>query len=311
MLDGTWDAELIPGEELRPAGLLGFLNDPFGGEPLDASYYQTEQAEAALVVPFNGQEVIVVHSTGPGHGIWELRIDGEVVDEINAYSDTLRYNESVTLSAEEPGAHRLEIVNTGEADPAASGTLISVSEVTVLPPARAEGFGVILPLLGVLIGVNLFSLLLAFVLGRPLFGRLVERIDTKNGIILALTVYAVVAVWGFFLDSTIEFWFIAWMIAMVQGGSQALSRSLYAAMSPASKSGEFFGLFSIMEKFASLFGPLVFAAAGFLLGNSRWGVLSLILFFLIGIVLLLGVNVEEGKRVAREEDRRIMGGSAP
>ena len=72
--------------------------------------------------------------------------------------------------------------------------------------------------------------------------------DTRRSIILALVVYAVIAIWGFFLDSVIEFWFLAWMVAIVQGGSQALSRSLYASMSPAAKSGEFFGLYGVMEK---------------------------------------------------------------
>ena len=72
---------------------------------------------------------------------------------------------------------------------------------------------------------------------------------------LALVVYAVIATWGFFLDAVIEFWFLAWMVAVVQGGSQALSRSLYADMSPASMSGEFFGFFSIMSKFSAIIGP--------------------------------------------------------
>ena len=62
---------------------------------------------------------------------------------------------------------------------------------------------------------------------------------------------------------------IAWMVAVVQGGSQALSRSLYAAMSPASMSGEFFGFFSIMSKFSAIVGPLIFAGAVIAFGNSR------------------------------------------
>jgi UMF1 family MFS transporter len=109
-------------------------------------------------------------------------------------------------------------------------------------------------------------------------------------------------VWGFFLNSVIEFWFLAWMVAMVQGGSQALSRSLYASMSPAAKSGEFFGLFGIMEKFSAIIGPLIFSAAVTTFGNSRPAVLSLIAFFIVGGLLLTFVDVEEGRRVARAED---------
>ena len=99
-------------------------------------------------------------------------------------------------------------------------------------------------------------------MGSRLFAGLAETLDTRRSIILALIVYAVIAVWGFFLDSVIEFWFLAWMVAIVQGGSQALSRSLYASMSPAAKSGEFFGLFGIMEKFSAIIGPLLFARRG-------------------------------------------------
>jgi UMF1 family MFS transporter len=96
------------------------------------------------------------------------------------------------------------------------------------------------------------------------------------------------------------------MVAIVQGGSQALSRSLYAAMSPSTKSGEFFGLFGVMEKFSAIFGPLLFAAAGTLLGSSRPAILSLILFFIIGGLLLTRVNVQEGIRIADEEDSQLL-----
>jgi UMF1 family MFS transporter len=96
------------------------------------------------------------------------------------------------------------------------------------------------------------------------------------------------------------------MVAIVQGGSQALSRSLYAALSPASKSGEFFGLFGVMEKFSAMIGPLFFAAAGSLFGSSRPAVVSLIVFFLIGGIILISVNVQEGKRVAIAEDKATL-----
>jgi len=79
---------------------------------------------------------------------------------------------------------------------------------------------------------------------------------------------------GFFLNSVIEFWFLAWMVSVVQGGSQALSRSMFSSMSPASKSGEFFGLFGVMEKFSAIIGPLVFALAAANFGSSRPAVLS-------------------------------------
>jgi UMF1 family MFS transporter len=130
--------------------------------------------------------------------------------------------------------------------------------------------------------------------------------DTKRSILLSLTVYAVIAIWGYFLNSVIEFWFLAWMVAIVQGGSQALSRSLYASMSPAAKSGEFFGMFGIMQKFSAILGPLFFAAAVATFGSSRPAILSIIAFFMLGGYLLTRVNVEEGRRVAQKEDAAFL-----
>jgi UMF1 family MFS transporter len=74
-------------------------------------------------------------------------------------------------------------------------------------------------------------------------------------------------------------------------------------MSPASKSGEFFGLFGVMEKFSAVIGPLIFASAGVLMGSSRPAVLSIVIFFIIGGFLLTRVNVDEGVSVAKEEDK--------
>ena len=117
-------------------------------------------------------------------------------------------------------------------------------------------------------------------------------------------VYCIVACWGFVLNATLEFWMLALLVASAQGGSQALSRSLYASLCPSAKSGEFFGFYSIMEKFASIIGPLIFAFAGIALGSSRPAILSLILLFLLGGYLLSRVDIAEGQRVAREEDAK-------
>ncbi|MCP4429335.1 MAG: MFS transporter, partial [Chloroflexi bacterium] len=114
--------------------------------------------------------------------------------------------------------------------------------------------------------------------------------------------------WGFFLNAVVEFWFLAWMVAVVQGGSQALSRSLYASMSPPSMSGEFFGLFSIMSKFASFVSPIFFIISVALFDSSRPGILSIIILFIIGGYLLSQVNVDEGRRVAQEKELELTAG---
>jgi MFS family permease len=224
---------------------------------------------------------------------------------IDAYHPTVRYDVSQTFQAEAPGEHVLSVVNSDQRNPASQGNLMTLSQVEVLPGLRQSNQGVII---GLIIALELVGLALSFLFGKALFSGLAQKLDTQRSILLALVVYGVVAIWGFFLNSVVEFWFLAWMVAVVQGGSQALSRSLYAAMSPASKSGEFFGLFGIMEKFSAIIGPLFFAAAGVIFGSSRPAVLSLIMFFILGGYLLTRVNVAEGKRVAQAEDAELLRG---
>lgn len=183
--------------------------------------------------------------------------------------------------------------------------LVGILGARLLP---GLGLGQILGLIGV---IEAAGILFALLLGRALFTGLVATFDTRRSIILALIIYTVIAVWGYFLQSVVEFWLLAWMVAVVQGGSQALSRSLYATLSPATKSGEFFGLFGVMEKFSAILGPLLFAGAATLFGSSRPAILSLVLFFAIGIVLLRTVDIEEGVRVAREEDAIVGHSSEP
>jgi len=222
---------------------------------------------------------------------------------IDAYSPIPHYDVSQSFQVEIVDRHVLSLVNTGQANPASQGTLIAVEKIEVLPKARQSNLGVVI---GIIVALEAVGLLLSFLLGRSLFSGVVNRLDTKNSLIFALVIYSVVAVWGFFLDSVLEFWLLAWMVAIVQGGSQALSRSLYAVMSPAIKSGEFFGLFGIMEKFSSIIGPALFAAAGVLFGSSRPAILSLILLFILGGYLLTRVDIEEGKRVAQAEDAELV-----
>jgi len=180
--------------------------------------------------------------------------------------------------------------------------MLSVAEVKVLPPLRRSNLGLVI---GMIFALEVICLLLALLLGKVLFSRLADKMDTKRSLLLALLVYSVIAVWGFFLDSVIEFWCLAWLVACVQGGSQALTRSLFSTLVPAPKSGEFFGLFGIMEKAATFIGPLLFAAAGAIFGSSRPAVLSLIVFFIVGMILLLRVDVETGRLIARAEESEL------
>jgi MFS transporter, UMF1 family len=160
---------------------------------------------------------------------------------------------------------------------------------------------------GTEIGIGQSALITAILLvqfvGIPcsfLFGAMAGRIGAKRALFLGLLAYTVISILGYYMTNATHFFILAALVGMVQGGTQALSRSLFASMIPRHKSGEFFGFFSIFEKFAGIFGPLIFAATIGLTGSSRNAILSVIGFFAVGAVLLALVDVKEGQRVARE-----------
>ena len=153
------------------------------------------------------------------------------------------------------------------------------------------------------------ALLLVQFVGIPAtfaFGALAARIGAKRGVYLALVVYTGIAVLGYFMREAWQFWVLACAVAMVQGGSQALSRSIFATIVPKGKSSEFFGFYSISGKFGNIVGPLVFARVSQLAGSSRLSILSLIVFFVGGMILLSRVDIEEGRRAAQAEDAALL-----
>src|SRR5215471_11224499 len=115
--------------------------------------------------------------------------------------------------------------------------------------------------LGIADTVLIAAILIVQFVGVPfsfLFGSLATRIGAKAAIFIGLVVYAAISILGFYMQTAAHFILLAAMVATVQGGTQALSRSLFASLVPAHKSGEFFGFYSVFEKFASIFGPLLF-----------------------------------------------------
>jgi UMF1 family MFS transporter len=131
-----------------------------------------------------------------------------------------------------------------------------------------------------------------------LFGAAADRIGAKPAVLISVAVYTVASMFGYFLSATWQFFALAFLVGTVQGGSQALSRSLFARMIPKHKSSEYFGFFSVFEKFAGIAGPAVFAMSVTLFGNSRAAVLSIIVFFILGAAVLTRVNVAEGEAQA-------------
>jgi len=145
------------------------------------------------------------------------------------------------------------------------------------------------------------AILMVQFIGIPftiLFGRLPKRLGTKKSILLALGIYAIITMLGYFMQKPAHFWLLAFLVSMVQGGTQALSRSMYASMAPASKSGEFFGFYNVSSKFAGIIGPTLFGVVGQLTGTSRLSIISIIIFFLAGAGILAKVNHAQGIKAA-------------
>ena len=157
------------------------------------------------------------------------------------------------------------------------------------------------------------TLLMVQFLAAPfaiLFGRLAKKIGPKPSIYIALGIYSLIAIAGYFLQHEWQFWALGAAVATVQGGSQALSRSLMGKLIPPSKSAEFYGFFAVFEKFASILGPLLFGVVSTLMHNSRFSIVSLIVFFSLGMLLLTRVNVPRGIASAAAEEAEMTAASS-
>jgi UMF1 family MFS transporter len=168
---------------------------------------------------------------------------------------------------------------------------------TIIRMAGLYGAELQLPesaLIGAIVLVQFVGIPFAF-----LFGHVAERIGAKQAIFISLVVYVGISILGYGITSAWQFYLLAFLVGTVQGGSQALSRSLFASMIPRDKSSEFFGFFAVFEKFAGIFGPAFFAVTVHYTGSSRSAILSVIAFFVVGAILLARVDVAEGQRAAR------------
>ncbi len=140
------------------------------------------------------------------------------------------------------------------------------------------------------------ALLIVQFVGFPaalVFGLAAGRVGPKPALYFGVAVYVAVTVWAYFMTSVAEFYVLAVAIGLVQGGVQAISRSLYARFVPAAQSGEYFGFFNMVGRFAAIIGPSLVAVTGLLTGSSRLGILSVVILLVIGMVLLSFVRERE------------------
>lgn len=149
----------------------------------------------------------------------------------------------------------------------------------------------------------ILALLITQFVGFPaaiIYGKFGEKFGTKHALLLAVAVYIGVTVYGYFMDQTRDFYILAITVGLVQGGIQSLSRSMYARIIPKNKAAEFFGFYNMLGKLAAVLGPLLMAIVSQMTGSARLAILSVIILFVIGGILLVFVNEAEGQRMVKE-----------
>lgn len=137
------------------------------------------------------------------------------------------------------------------------------------------------------------SILLVQFIGIPftiLFGKITKFLKTKSCILIGLIVYTMIVIFGYFINTPLDFLILAIMVGMVQGGTQALSRSFFARMIPKGDTAKFFSFYDVTAKFSGIVGPSLFGLIGQLTGSSRYGIIALIIFFIGGGIILLSVS---------------------
>ncbi len=132
-----------------------------------------------------------------------------------------------------------------------------------------------------------------------LFGK---KIGTKQAILVAIAAYAMIAIVGFFMTKVIHFYILAVIIGLFQGGIQALSRSYYSRLIPQNQSSQFYGFFNMLGKFAAIIGPLLVGIVTLITGQQRYGIVSLIILFILGFVLLRRVDDEQARKEVNSFD---------
>lgn len=169
----------------------------------------------------------------------------------------------------------------------------------------------------------ILALLVTQIVAMPcsiLFGRLAKKLGAVRMIGIAIVVYFLICVVGFYMGYIIEvdeqaigtaqilFWMMAFLVGTVQGGIQALSRSYFSRLVPPDKSNEYFGFFDIFGKFATVVGPFLVAVVTGATGRSSFGILSLLVLFAVGgLLLFLGREPMKQSEAAAEQARRAAG----
>lgn len=144
--------------------------------------------------------------------------------------------------------------------------------------------------------VTLLLVQIVAIFGALLFSWIAGRTGTKRAVMLSLVVWSGLVIYAYFIHTAVEYFILGGVVGLVLGGSQAISRSLYASMIPEDSPAEFFGFYSVVNKFSAVWGPFIFAVIRHWTGSSRNALLSVIVFFIMGIVLLSLVDENKARK---------------
>jgi UMF1 family MFS transporter len=133
-----------------------------------------------------------------------------------------------------------------------------------------------------------------------LFNWYAGKVGPKPAILTAILAYSGITIGGTFMSQIWHFYALAVAIGMFQGGIQAISRSLYSRLIPTAKSAQFYGLFNMMGKFAAVIGPALMGTVALVTENNRYGMMSILVLFISGFIILLAVDLEQGEKMAKE-----------
>jgi len=137
--------------------------------------------------------------------------------------------------------------------------------------------------------------------GAVLFSRIAQHTGTKPAVIISLVIWSLVVLYAYFIHSQTEYLILGVVVGLVLGGSQALSRSYYGAMIPQHASAEFYGFYTVFSKFSAIWGPLQFALIDKVFGSARLAIVSLVVLFIGGMILLAFVDDQQARQARLEE----------
>ncbi|MDP2172812.1 MAG: MFS transporter [Candidatus Cloacimonadaceae bacterium] len=138
------------------------------------------------------------------------------------------------------------------------------------------------------------------IIGSALFGYLTDKVNVKISLSISLLIWIAVVIWAFFCTSAMEYYFVGLLAGMAIGSSQSNSRTMLSILTPQNKQAEFFGFYTLTGRLSSIIGPILYGWIAHRTGNIRWSILSLMIFFILGWLILQSVSLKQGIEQARQ-----------